>query len=332
MLAGVLAGLLLALLLLTVRARLFPATQWIYLYEPGHEETGHRYIYDPTFGWRNIPNWTGTTFGEPLSINSKGLRDREYSYSKPPNRRRILILGDSYTWGYGVGDQQIYSEIMEDTLLDPAVWQVLNTGVSGWGTDQQYLFLKEEGFRYEPDIVIVSFFFGNDFREIGSSQQYQLDKPVFLNTALELENSPVPKPRKTGANPIVYSQAPADRLAEAIFRRMASDCAERGVTLVVFKFGTYVDPPTRAVFDTTMPQRKREGILEMTRRSALFAESMSRIPSLKYLDIDAIFDDKGFTFEQLGVIPSRDMHWNAFGHRQVAASVYAFLVSSGLLE
>ena len=155
---GILSGLLLAIGLLALRANLFPSTQWIYLYESGHQKTGHKYIYDSQLGWRNIPNWNATTFDQPLSINSRGLRDREYSLRKPANTIRILVLGDSYTWGYGVGNEQVYTEVMEDELLKDTGSQVLNCGVSGWGTDQQYLFLKDEGFAYQPDIVVVCFF------------------------------------------------------------------------------------------------------------------------------------------------------------------------------
>ena len=109
----------------------------IYVYEPGHEVSGHRYLYDKQLGWKNIPGWKATTFGKPLTINSKGLRDREYAYRKPSSCQRILALGDSYTWGYGVGDDQIYTEVMERSLSERRpVWQVLNAGVSGWGTDR----------------------------------------------------------------------------------------------------------------------------------------------------------------------------------------------------
>ena len=323
---------LLSIAFLGLRAWLFPSTQWIYLYEIGHEKTGHRYIYDETYGWRNIPNWKGTTFGRTLTINSKGLRDSEYPYMKPKGSRRILILGDSYTWGYGVSDDDIYTEILENKLRKHGSWEVLNAGVSGWGTDQQYLFLKNEGFRYSPDIVIVSFFFGNDFREISASQQYQLDKPVFLNTNLDLANVPVPKPQKGSPNRIQYSQAPSADLANAIFRRLSSDCLKHGATLIVFKFGTYLDPPTLAALQGQMPEPKRQGILEMTRRSALFSENMRRIPSLHYLDIDSIFERQGFTFEELGVIASRDMHWNEFGHQQIGESLYSYLLSEGHLK
>ena len=68
----------------------------IYLQEPGHERTGHRYLYDENLGWRNIPGWSATTNGRKLTINSKGLRDREHAYEKPKNTQRILVLGDSY--------------------------------------------------------------------------------------------------------------------------------------------------------------------------------------------------------------------------------------------
>ena len=331
-LLGLVAGTLISAGLLQLRAYLFPSTQWIYLQEPGHEKSGHRYIYDETLGWKNIPNWKGTTFGRPLSINSRGLRDREYPYRKPPGATRILVLGDSYTWGYGVSNDEIYTEVIEDELFKGAKCEVLNTGVSGWGTDQQYLFLRDEGFRYEPDIVIVSFFFGNDFREISSSQQYHFDKPVFMNRSLKLANVPVPKPKKNGVNRVYRSQVRAEELALVIFSRMASDCRAHDCQLVVFKFGTYVDPPTTRDFNTSMPQQQRQNIIEMAQASEVFQVLMGDIPNLKYFDMDQAFEARGLTFEQLGVTKERDMHWNAFGHREVAQALSAFLSKEGCID
>ena len=117
-----------------LRDRLAPAA--IYVQEPGHEITGHRYLYDKTLGWRNIPDWSATTYGHKLTINSLGMRDREYERQKPAGRKRILVLGGSYTWGYGVADGENYTDVLE-SLLDRENgddYQVLNTGVSGWGT------------------------------------------------------------------------------------------------------------------------------------------------------------------------------------------------------
>jgi hypothetical protein len=330
LIAGLATGLLLAVALLTLRAKLFPSTQWIYLYESGHQKTGHKYIYDSQLGWRNIPNWNSTTFDQPLSINSRGLRDREYSLLKPADTIRILVLGDSYTWGYGVGNKQVYTEVMEDELLKGTSCQVINCGVSGWGTDQQYLFLKNEGFAYQPDIVVLSFFFGNDFREISSSQSYELDKPVFRDTSLSLANVPVPKPKKRGSHPVYYSQADPQELALAIFARMSRDCHQRGVKLAVFKFGTYLDPPTVASLPS-LPLQRQQDIANQTHASDVFKRAMREVPNLAYLDMDDLFAAQALTFEQLGVVRSRDMHWNAFGHRQVAMNLFSFLQRVGYL-
>ena len=105
----------------------------MYLYEEGYQVTGHRYLYDPLLGWRNIPRWEATTFGRQLTINSKGLRDREYPFDKPGGTKRILVLGDSYVWGYGVADDEIFTVYLEERLAGSSPpWEVLNSGVSGW--------------------------------------------------------------------------------------------------------------------------------------------------------------------------------------------------------
>ena len=110
----------------------------LYIQEPGHEHTGHKYLYDSQLGWRNIPGWSATTNGQPLTINSKGLRDREYAYERAADVGRILVLGDSYAWGYGVADDEVFTEVLEAKLAaDERRWEVINTGVSGWGTDQE---------------------------------------------------------------------------------------------------------------------------------------------------------------------------------------------------
>src|SRR5512147_1266560 len=58
------------------------------------------YVVDPDVGKRMRPGWKGDEFGAPVEINSKGLRDRELPYEKPPGTFRILALGDSWTFGF----------------------------------------------------------------------------------------------------------------------------------------------------------------------------------------------------------------------------------------
>ncbi|MFP6620367.1 MAG: SGNH/GDSL hydrolase family protein [Pirellulaceae bacterium] len=323
LLLGLLLGAAASLGLLALRARLFPSTQWVYLYEEGHEKTGHRFIHDARLGWRNIPNWTGTTFGVPLSINSQGLRDREYSIAKPAGKNRILVLGDSYAWGYGVRNSQMFSEVLEDRFIHDVSWQVINAAVSGWGTDQQFLFLEESGFDYQPDVVVVSFFFGNDFREISTSHQYALDKPVFIDHKLTLANVPVPKPRKDGLNPLYESTVHSFDLAITILKRMAAECEKRNCRLVVLKFGTYLDPATRV--------QTKNMIDTLAEISVQFSAALKLIPNLAYLDLDEQFSARDLTFEEIGIVPSRDYHWNANGHEAVASILATFLSNEGII-
>lgn len=281
-----------------------------YLAEPGHGRTGHKYLYDEVLGWRNIPNWSATTFDRPLNINSKGLRDLEYSYEKPANTSRILVLGDSFAWGYGVGDDEIFSEVLEMRLAKQRqhAWDVINGGVSGWGTDQEYLFLMNEGFKYSPDIVVLAFFLYNDPTNNSSAVQYYLRKPVFLNTDLELANVPVPK--RGDRQPEIKVDADPLELTVAIIAKMLEECQSREAQLVVAKFGLFLDP--------TLAETDRE-----------FKQQMDTL-DLLYLDLDQAYTDRSITTEQL-LVGNNDGHWNAFGHRQTAVILHEFLAEAGLV-
>jgi len=96
-------------------------------------------------------------------INGQGMRaERDYSYLKPPGVKRIVTLGDSFTMGHEVSFEDTFSRVLEDVLRKSGVSvEVLNTGVSGYGTAEECLYLERELFKYSPDVVIVGFF-GND--------------------------------------------------------------------------------------------------------------------------------------------------------------------------
>ncbi len=92
-------------------------------------------------------------------INSKGLRGRELDYKKPHGIHRILALGDSYTFGWMLPLRDSYPSILEKILNQKSSldYEVINAGVYGYNTEQEYEFLKREGIKYNPDLVIVGF-------------------------------------------------------------------------------------------------------------------------------------------------------------------------------
>lgn len=108
-------------------------------------------------------------------INSAGLRaDRDYSYEKAPGVRRIVSLGDSYTMGFEVEATETFSSVLERELRRVGYdVQVLNAGVSGYGTAEACLYLERELLHYEPDVVLVSFF-GNDLTDNVRSELFVL--------------------------------------------------------------------------------------------------------------------------------------------------------------
>jgi hypothetical protein len=95
---------------------------------------------------------TTSDFSVRYQVNSKGLRDTEYSYKKPPGTIRAVVLGDSLTFGEGIPYGERYSDIPEREYEN---LEMLNMAVPGYGLDQMLLFFAEEGVKYKPDVVVV---------------------------------------------------------------------------------------------------------------------------------------------------------------------------------
>jgi hypothetical protein len=116
----------------------------------------------PSRGWALVPNSDAFArtkeFHIHVRINSQGLRDTEHRYAKPPHTKRIVILGDSYMQA-----QQVELEESLPYLLEEPGVEVINLGVNAYGPPQQLLMLREEGFRYEPDLILLAFYAGNDY-------------------------------------------------------------------------------------------------------------------------------------------------------------------------
>ncbi|MBN1993606.1 MAG: SGNH/GDSL hydrolase family protein [Anaerolineae bacterium] len=124
----------------------------------------------PLFGWWHIPHSGGifhsdyNEFEAEVRINARGLRDREIGYDNPTGALRILSLADSFGEALQIDLVDTYPKQLErllaDSLGQPV--EVINAGVGGWGTDQEAIFYVAEGFRYQPNVVLLAFFIRND--------------------------------------------------------------------------------------------------------------------------------------------------------------------------
>jgi hypothetical protein len=125
-----------------------------------HIEEGSRlwlnYVPDPDLVFRLPAHFQGTYQGVTISTNAMGLRDREIEPRKE-GELRILLLGDSITFGYGVPIEQTYGRRLESILtaqVDRPVITV-NGGMGGFNTVQEHDFLEKHATEIDPDVVTV---------------------------------------------------------------------------------------------------------------------------------------------------------------------------------
>jgi hypothetical protein len=148
---------LVGVLLLAAGAEVWVRWRW----DPRRGTPG-LFLADPVRQQRLAPDYRGWFAGVPILINNLGLRaDRDYAIEKAPNTFRILVLGDSVTFGHGSLYEHTYPRLFEERLKawKPSVdWQVWNAGVPGYNTSQELATLLELGPRFQPDLVIVGFF------------------------------------------------------------------------------------------------------------------------------------------------------------------------------
>jgi hypothetical protein len=120
------------------------------------------YVSDALLGQRLRPGYSGWFAGVPVRINHLGFRDpRDYELKKAAGTFRILVFGDSVTFGHGAVYETTYPYLLEGKLeaWRPDVrWEVWNLGVPGYNTGQELAYLREVGTRYDPDLVIIGFY------------------------------------------------------------------------------------------------------------------------------------------------------------------------------
>jgi hypothetical protein len=109
-------------------------------------------------------------------INGQGFRgDRDFEYAKPKDVVRILVLGDSFTIGFEVQQDETYSAVLDKYLNSKGMRaEVINAGVSGFGNAEELAFLEQEGMKFNPDFVVLGFY-ENDITDNVRSDLFRLD-------------------------------------------------------------------------------------------------------------------------------------------------------------
>jgi hypothetical protein len=316
------------------------------------------YMFDPELGWANAPHMRGTyereEFSFPIRVNEYGMRDAPVERAHG-DRSRIAVLGDSFTWGIGVADEERYSERMEASLGI----EVLNFGVSGY-SPVQYRLMLDDVLSFEPDLVLLAFCLGNDFGDNVYFERHGYYKPYAeLDDAGEivLRGYPLPNVDDFGFREIGEGSILVRMVKSAIEKLFLPE--QRGLLGFRNKMIYKVDelgPEERSRVEQAI--RINEALLREIRDGVEAGGStlvLLPVPTkCEYsercrTDNSALRDDAYLILEEtadrlgirlvptLDAIDGRDFweedgHWRPSGHARIAARVGDYLVGEGLLQ
>lgn len=146
------------------------------------------YTRDEVRGSALLPGAEGwyRTEGEAyIRINSDGFRDQEHALAKPEGTFRIAIVGDSYCEALSVSLEEAFWSVMGRKLQECDAFggkriELMNFGVSGYGTAQELLTLREKVWKYSPDLVLLAVTTNNDVTDNSRVLKKTDDIPYFV--------------------------------------------------------------------------------------------------------------------------------------------------------
>ncbi len=277
------------------------------------------------------------------SINSKGIRDREFEIPKPDDVFRIIVLGDSVTFGTEYPVELTYPKVLEKLLnKKPGAnirYEVLNAGVCSYNAVQKFLLLKNKLLDYEPDMIILQFLNDDYYRNavVLSGDKNSNQKDVFISMG-EYFSSNFPK--------LLVLPYSLDRLLmkhlasyrvmnKMLYDRLSMDDPDR-YPAQAYRFAAYADMKesmrlNKAVFEK-LHELSRERNFKVLLLLVPELKNGSRIDEWikndcpdKYgfstIDLQEAFKARGVDIEGLRIVPEGTCHLNDKGHRITAGII-----------
>ncbi|OGW83294.1 MAG: hypothetical protein A2Z83_04610 [Omnitrophica bacterium GWA2_52_8] len=307
--------------------------------------------YHDVLGWYPQPDKTARLetplIHQEIHTNAAGFRgERNYAENKNSGGPRILAVGDSFTFGFGVADSETFSRRLEER--NPAL-EVLNAGVPGYGIDQVLMLYREIGRKYHPDVVLVDVFPEMGWRATRAFTAGGYAKPFFKLTAqgeLELQNVPVPKPyaMTQGQFPNLFQHS----FWQAVLKKSMLYQWIRARLLRLSRNVYLIDPDlsdewkiSRKILSQLLREIRKDGaepVLVMIppeywvrspeknqpRRSMLRFAKREHVP---VVDLTTAFYEAGKKSSVEDYYIRDDWHWTAKGHALAAAEIESFLKS-----
>jgi lysophospholipase L1-like esterase len=275
------------------------------------DERNLSYNYDSRFGWFPKKNLEKEFFGSQLinvKQNEMGFRDVNHQENDNPN---IMFLGDSFVWGYDVENDEIFTSHLQKEFKNK--FNIYNFGVSGYGTDQEFLLLQKYYEQIKPKVVFV-IFCNNDFYNNSNNVVYHgYYKPYFSveDGKLKVQDTPA----KISGN---YKMLTFDKDHPILSNSHLIKWAAKMLYRASYNFDKNhdIEDPTHEIFKEMNNFLKARG-------SKLVVGTIDHNPELEELlaqeNIDFIDLYTPLRFSEKG------SHWNAEGHKFVADKINEFL-------
>ena len=255
-----------------------------------------------------LPSMNVVYKGEELSTNSFGLRDREYTKTKPEGTIRIAVLGASHTVGVGVKDHETYENLVEDRLnaesTDGTRYEIMNFAVSGYGPTCRLATLEKKVLDFAPDFIVSVGIDDVRWVALELSNAISKSRPMpYEYLAAKVEEAGV----ESGTESVEAEQQlepVREEMLRWVYRRMNEMASERDATVLQ----TFI--PRAGDFSD------EHEILE--RQAEIAAEA-----GLAVLDTSQAFD--GHVDKQSLWIATWDNHPNPKGHALLADALYRVL-------
>jgi len=246
------ASSLLALVVSEAGLRLFRPVRYLKPPTPVRAEKRQESLYRPStvpdLSYEMVPFRKGSFEGMQVRTNSLGMRGGEPAPGDP-SLFRIAVLGDSFTFGFGVAEEEIYPVVLERILNgSPAArnrrYEVLNLGVVGYNTRDEAVVLERRALPLEPRLVVLGYVLNDPESDPRQSLHRHFDPPVWWRhfhvlRLLHLGWNWVEVRRTGGGDYIRYLHAPEGekwRGMVAAFRKIREATRDRGTRVVVAIF------------------------------------------------------------------------------------------------
>ena len=276
------------------------------------DERNLLFQYDKALGWFPIANSQDRLLGSRvISVinNSEGFRAPEHI---PNNKPGIIFLGDSFVWGFDVETAERFTDKLQAKHPD---WNIFNFGVSGYGTDQEYLVLQQHFDAYNPRVVFLVFCTETDDFDNCSNVRYGgYYKPYCTveSNRLTLHGIPVPRGERAWL-------AEHDRLAKSWLLRLGA----RAWFKAAAPKALHNPNPTGAIIRDLQKyvKGKRARLLVGLTRSNPRLEEFLQFFKIPYVDLTTSLRYPGF-----------GTHWTPEGHTFVCEKIEEFLIREKVIE